>query len=185
MYAEFSQVSLHSMSNSELILVKDETESMEFDILKRPPLEFELEEEFCEATAIYNSSNDDRGRRQVQEDGEGKKGEESKAATSMESEKKNICLAEFKATVDYDDDGFKTPTSLDQKIPEMKQCPPAPRKPKANKRRTSASTSTAAATASTCGNLQLDLSQVVESWFSASLVDDLHRKVKKARTQEV
>ncbi|KAK4780560.1 hypothetical protein SAY87_016666 [Trapa incisa] len=31
-----------------------------------------------------------------------------------------------------DDDGFKTPTSFDQRIPlETKQCPPAPRKPRA------------------------------------------------------
>ncbi|KAK8534640.1 hypothetical protein V6N13_081078 [Hibiscus sabdariffa] len=131
------------MSNSELILVKDE---IEFDILKRPPLEFE-------GTAIYNSSDDPEA-----DDEEKTGGEESnvKAAASKE----NTCF-------DDDDDGFKTPTCFDQKIPEMKQCPAAPRKPKATKRR------------NTCGNLQLDLSQVVESWFL-----DLHRRVKKARTQD-
>ncbi|XP_039047625.1 cyclin-dependent protein kinase inhibitor SMR10-like isoform X2 [Hibiscus syriacus] len=166
MYAEFSQVSLLSISNSELILVKDETKMIEFDILKRPPLGFQGECS-CEATGIYNSSNDrDRERRVPEEDYEEKKGEESNVKEAASMENKNICLGEFKAMID-DDDGFKTPTSLDHRIPEMKQCPPAPRKPKANKR-----------------NLQLDLSQVVDSWFPSSLVDDLHRKVKKARTQE-
>lgn len=31
---------------------------------------------------------------------------------------------------DADDDGFKTPVSMDHKIPVLQQCPPAPRKPK-------------------------------------------------------
>ncbi|XP_039047623.1 cyclin-dependent protein kinase inhibitor SMR10-like isoform X1 [Hibiscus syriacus] len=182
MYAEFSQVSLLSISNSELILVKDETKMIEFDILKRPPLGFQGECS-CEATGIYNSSNDrDRERRVPEEDYEEKKGEESNVKEAASMENKNICLGEFKAMID-DDDGFKTPTSLDHRIPEMKQCPPAPRKPKANKRGASESISTAA-TSSTSRNLQLDLSQVVDSWFPSSLVDDLHRKVKKARTQE-
>ncbi|XP_039019466.1 cyclin-dependent protein kinase inhibitor SMR10-like [Hibiscus syriacus] len=156
------------MPNSELILVKDR---IEFDILKRPALEFQ--EECLEAKAINTSSNDvpisDGEERQLLEDDEEKKGEES--------EKKNISLGEFKAMVD-EDDGFKTPTSLDYKIPEMKQCPPAPRKPKATKRRASPSSS-GTANASTCRNLQLHLSQAV-----ASLVDDLHSKVKKARIHE-
>ncbi|KAK8563699.1 hypothetical protein V6N12_035840 [Hibiscus sabdariffa] len=166
------------MSNSELILVKDGANRIEFDIVKRQPSEFQ--KECCEARATRNCSNDvpnDGGERQVLEDDEEKKGEESdvKAAVPDESETKYID--------DEEDDGFKTPTSLDYKIPEMKQCPPAPRKPKANKRRASPSSSGTANT-STHGNLQLDLSQVVESWFPVSLVDDLHRKVKKARTHE-
>ncbi|KAK8476550.1 hypothetical protein V6N11_070943 [Hibiscus sabdariffa] len=167
------------MSNSELILVKDEAKRIEFDIVKRQPSEFQ--EEFCESRDIHNCSNDvpnDGGERQVLEDDEEKKGEESnvKAAVPEESETKYIDDEE------EEDDGFKTPTSWDYKIPEMKQCPPAPRKPKANKRRASPTTSTA--NTSTRGNLQLDLSQVVESWFPVSLVDDLHRKVKKARAHE-
>ncbi|KAL4351927.1 hypothetical protein GQ457_06G007520 [Hibiscus cannabinus] len=180
MYAEFSsRVSLLSMSNSELILVKDEAKRIEFDIVKRQPSEFQ--EECCEARDIHNCSNDvpnDGGERQVlEDDDEEKKGEESnvKAAVPEESETKYIDDDEEEE--EEEDDGFKTPTSLDYKIPEMKQCPPAPRKPKANKRRASPSTSTR-------GNLQLDVSQVVESWFPVSLVDDLHRKVKRARAHE-
>ncbi|GMI86407.1 hypothetical protein HRI_002310000 [Hibiscus trionum] len=134
MHAEFSsQVSFLSMSNSELILVKDEANLIEFDILKRQPLEFQ--EECCEARAIHNSSNDvpnDERQLQVAEDDEEKKREESNVKA----------VGEFKAlVVDDEDDGFKTPTSLDYKISEMKQCSSAPRKPKANKRATSPSPS--------------------------------------------
>ncbi|XWS59807.1 hypothetical protein CRYUN_Cryun08bG0153500 [Craigia yunnanensis] len=186
MYAEISQISLLSMSNSELFLVKDGEEGIEFDILKRPALEFQEE---CQATATSSSHDipDDHQQQDVLGDYEEKKGGESNDTASKESEKKKkkISLGEFKATDDHDD-GFKTPTSLDQKIPVMKQCPPAPRKPKplpSNKRKASTPSSTGS-TARTCRNLQLDLSQEVESLFPRSVLADLHRKVKKARTQE-
>ncbi|XP_022747091.1 cyclin-dependent protein kinase inhibitor SMR10-like [Durio zibethinus] len=180
MYAEFSQISLLSMSNSELFLVKGDEEGMEFDILKRPALEFQEE---CQATAT-SSSHDRPGDHQERDalgDHEEKKGGERNVTASNEREKKkNISLGEFKAT-DDDDYGFKTPTTLDQKIPVMKQCPPAPKKPKplpSNKRKASTPSSGGAA------NLQLDLSQQVESLFPRPLIADLHRKVKKARTKE-
>ncbi|PPD91604.1 hypothetical protein GOBAR_DD11451 [Gossypium barbadense] len=144
------------MSNSELILVNKDDDQKR--IVKRPPLEFQ-DECCCEATAIYNypsndiPGDDDREPAVVQDDEEKKRIEKDK--------KKLICSGEL-----------KTPTSMDHKIPEKKQCPPAPRKPKANKRKASPS-------ASICS-----VSEEVESWFAASLVDDLHRKMKKARTQE-
>ncbi|CAA2974248.1 cyclin-dependent protein kinase inhibitor SMR3-like [Olea europaea var. sylvestris] len=56
------------------------------------------------------------------EEGEGneeKKPEDEKVA-------KILCLGE--SEVAEDDDGFKTPTSSDNKIPVMTQCPPAPKK---------------------------------------------------------
>ncbi|XVF55291.1 hypothetical protein PTKIN_Ptkin06aG0025100 [Pterospermum kingtungense] len=179
MYAEFSLISVLSMSNSELFLVKDDEEGIQFDILKRPPLEF-LETYQATATASASSSSssshDGHQEGEVLGDHEEKKGgdHQSNVTESEKKEKKKkISLGEFGAT-DDDDDGFKTPTSLDQKIPVMKQCPPAPRKPKptpSNKRKASI-------------NLVLDLSQEVESLFPRALLDDLHRKVKKARTQE-
>ncbi|PPR82807.1 hypothetical protein GOBAR_AA37908 [Gossypium barbadense] len=160
------------MSNSELILVNKDDDQKR--IVKRPPLEFQ-DECCCEATAIYNypsndiPGNDDREPAVVQDDEEKKRIEKDK--------KKLICSGELKARVDDDDDdddddGFKTPTSMDHKIPEKKQCPPAPRKPKANKRKASPSASISR------------VSEEVEFWFAASLVDDLHHKMKKARTQE-
>ncbi|KAF5737165.1 cyclin-dependent protein kinase inhibitor SMR3 [Tripterygium wilfordii] len=38
-----------------------------------------------------------------------------------------------------EDDGFKTPTSLDHKIPVEIECPPAPRKPKPSRKRKASS----------------------------------------------
>ncbi|KAK6146924.1 hypothetical protein DH2020_017836 [Rehmannia glutinosa] len=40
-----------------------------------------------------------------------------------------------------DDDGFKTPTSAEHRIPAITECPPAPRKPRPNLKRKAASTS--------------------------------------------
>ncbi|XP_022765817.1 uncharacterized protein LOC111310620 [Durio zibethinus] len=180
MYAEFSRVSLLSMSNSGLFLVKDEEEGSEFDILKRPVLEFQEESQ-----AAATSSHDDE-EREIQGDHEEIKGEENNVtATSEESgkKKKMISLGELKAT-DDDDDGFKTPTSLDHKIPVIKQCPPAPRKPKplpSNKRKASPSSSNSARTRR---NLQLDFSQEVESLCPGALLFGLHCKVKIARSQD-
>ncbi|KAL6967503.1 hypothetical protein U1Q18_033313 [Sarracenia purpurea var. burkii] len=80
-------------------------------------------------------------------------------------------LGEFK---DDDDGGFRTPTSLDQRIPLIPQCPPpAPRKPKSLiplKKRKAASR-----------RMLLDLSSEVESLFPASLLADLGGKIKKVR----
>ncbi|XVE61871.1 hypothetical protein DITRI_Ditri06bG0074000 [Diplodiscus trichospermus] len=162
------------MSISDMFLVEDDDgeEGMEFDILKQPVLE--VQEEYCQSTTTSSSSSS----HDIPDDHEEKKGGESEVKASKESEKKEISLGKFEAT-DDDDDGFKTPTSLDQKIPAMKQCPPAPRKPKpllSNKRK--------ASTPSCVRNLQLDLSQEVESLFPGPPLADLHRKVKKARTQE-
>ncbi|XP_007027037.2 PREDICTED: uncharacterized protein LOC18597768 [Theobroma cacao] len=172
MYAEFSQVSVLSMSNSEVFLVKDDGEGMELGIVKRPALEFR--EECAQATA--SSHNPDK-EPQVDEE---KKGGERSVTASTESEQKKPCLGEFKA-ID-DDDGFKTPTSLDHKIPVIKQCPPAPRKPQpaplpSNKRKASSSPITRR-------NLQVDLSLEIESLFPRPLLADLHRKVKKARNED-
>ncbi|KAL5549968.1 hypothetical protein UlMin_000144 [Ulmus minor] len=58
-------------------------------------------------------------------------------------EPKTPSFGEFKVLID-DEDGFKTPTSIDKKIPEMNKCPPAPRKSKTlplKKRKLSSSSS--------------------------------------------
>ncbi|XP_062084942.1 uncharacterized protein LOC133791070 [Humulus lupulus] len=73
----------------------------------------------------------------------------------------------------YDHDGFKTPTSVDTKIPVVLPCPPAPRKPKstilktkrkANRRR-----------------VLLDLTSEIESLFPPTVLADLGSKIKKVR----
>ncbi|CAA3029684.1 Hypothetical predicted protein [Olea europaea subsp. europaea] len=55
-----------------------------------------------------------------------RKNPEDETDYKEEEESKILCLGE--SEVAEDDDGFKTPTSLDHRIPAMTQCPPAPKK---------------------------------------------------------
>nr|POE54100.1 cyclin-dependent protein kinase inhibitor smr3 [Quercus suber] len=74
--------------------------------------------------------------------------------------------------VEDDDDGFRTPTSLDHKIPESLRCPPAPRKPKpipSTKRKAGRR------------RIMLDLSNEIDSLFPPALLVDLRVKIKKIR----
>ncbi|MBA0858744.1 hypothetical protein Goshw_030516, partial [Gossypium schwendimanii] len=117
---------------------------MEFDILKRPP------SVKCQTTTSSSSSSPGK---QQQEEGE----INVRAAGEENEEKKEMNSKEM----DDDDDGFKTPTSTDSKIPaEPKQCPPAPRKPKPNKRKASSPTNGSTAVRNP---LLLDLSEELES----------------------
>ncbi|KAE8688885.1 17.4 kDa class I heat shock family protein [Hibiscus syriacus] len=87
---------------------------------------------------------------------------------------KSPSSGEFNVADDENDDGFKTPTSLDHKIPAIFKCPSAPRKPKslpiispkrkAFRRR-----------------ILLDLTKEMESLFPPALLADLGNKIKKVR----
>lgn len=74
-----------------------------------------------------------------------------------------------------EDDGFRTPTSLEHKIPVVKECPPAPKKPRSEpavkKRKTSPNS---------C-RVHLDLTQEME-WLFRPLFEDSKRVIKKTRT---
>lgn len=166
------------MSNSELFLPKDDDQDgvvLEFDILKSH-----------DVTAAAASSNDQESSSTSSKDG------------GRDTIKQGVCqpqkprrLGEFHAAADDDDDddsGFKTPTSIDNQIPEIKQCPTAPRKPKpppitatSTKRKLSSSSSSASSVSSNAGRRRLDLSEEVNSLFPKPILDDLHRKIKKAR----
>lgn len=142
-----------SDNSDSLFLVKDENNDIQSPVLKRPKME--LKDDSC---GSYT------------------------AAFSCEKRRRFIPLStggEFKVE-DDDDDGFKTPTSLDHKIPVTKQCPPAPRKPKtslrpARKRKLSLSIPR---------SLRQDFSGEVESMFSPVPLCDLHNEIKKARREE-
>ncbi|KAJ4725824.1 cyclin-dependent protein kinase inhibitor SMR3-like [Melia azedarach] len=72
------------------------------------------------------------------------------------------------------DEGFKTPTSSDHKIPVVLQCPPAPRKPKSRpltKRKVSPR------------RVLHDLSNEIEAMFPPALLADLGNKIKKVRKE--
>lgn len=171
------------MSNSELFLLKDDDQDgvvLEFDILKSH-----------DVTTAAASSND-------QESSSTSSADENIAVVkdgSRDTIKQGVCqpqkprrLGEFHAAADDDDSGFKTPTSIDNQIPEIKQCPPAPRKPKpplitatSTKRKLSSSSSSASPVSSNARRRRLDLSEEVNSLFPKPILDDLHRKIKKAR----
>lgn len=77
---------------------------------------------------------------------------------------------------DDEDDGFRTPTSLDHRIPVMKQCPPPPRKRRVSSRKRKLSSPLLMRT-----TLQLiDASQeIINSMFPQR--ENNHHKIKKAR----
>ncbi|CAB4284492.1 unnamed protein product [Prunus armeniaca] len=81
--------------------------------------------------------------------------------------------------VDDDDDGFKTPTSLEHRIPPMTKCPPAPRKP-LRKRKVVTSSSTSRR------RIQFQFDHLdtkeLEAFFASNfLLQDLRAKIKKAK----
>ncbi|KAL8094735.1 hypothetical protein AgCh_036307 [Apium graveolens] len=78
--------------------------------------------------------------------------------------------------LDDDNDGFRTPTSLDHRIPVMKQCPPPPRKRRVPSRKRKLSSPLLMRT-----TLQLiDASQeIIDSMFPRR--ENNHHKIKKAR----
>ncbi|KAH7553689.1 hypothetical protein ACOSP7_029494 [Xanthoceras sorbifolium] len=199
MYSElFDRVVLvPNKSNSEVFLIKGDRKGVEFDTLKRPQMpEFQGESRVSTAAAASSHDPELITRREspevlLEDDDDHekkKKKEDDYEDTQVGSEKPNdkrLGLGELNATTSdhNDDEGFKTPTSLDHKIPEIKQCPPAPRKPMPlppRKRKSSVSSSP-----NVRRSLQYsDLSQEVESLFPRRILDDLHRKIKKARTLE-
>ncbi|KAM6577973.1 hypothetical protein CsatB_029810 [Cannabis sativa] len=81
--------------------------------------------------------------------------------------------------INYDDDnhhhndGFKTPTSVDTKIPVILPCPPAPRKPKSTIQKTKRKVNQRPAL--------LDLTTEIESLFPPTVLADLGAKIKKVR----
>ncbi|XAR68951.1 hypothetical protein NMG60_11000375 [Bertholletia excelsa] len=80
------------------------------------------------------------------------------------------------------DDGFRTPTSSDHKIPTAKHCPPPPKKPRIrfpSKRKASLLPPLISQNV-----LLLDLSKEVESMFPPTLREDLGRKIKRARRED-
>ncbi|XP_047957379.1 cyclin-dependent protein kinase inhibitor SMR3-like [Salvia hispanica] len=100
--------------------------------------------------------------------------EEEKGRVNLEIEKKEDESGEAAATVSHDDDedGFKTPTSSDHRIPPITECPPAPTKPRPPPLRLKRKSSQPAE---------------IESIFRSIATDQddtQHRKIKKARTDD-
>ncbi|KAL7248327.1 hypothetical protein ACSBR2_003110 [Camellia fascicularis] len=103
----------------------------------------------------------------------GKEEEKSEVTASFDQKLKSEA-----AVVDDDDDGFKTPTSLDHKIPVNTECPPAPKR-----RRQSQSSSQSMQRKAT--TTELHLKEEIESLlFAPTIRDDFDRNIKKARRDD-
>ncbi|XP_020206176.1 cyclin-dependent protein kinase inhibitor SMR3 [Cajanus cajan] len=106
------------MSNQEFLLSKEDLS--DFEIVKRHTLEF-----LSESTeTLSSSSSNSEEFQQIFRIRVPKQGDsESGTSTVLKEENED------------EEDGFKTPTSLDHKISVPSQCPPAPRKTKPSLKR--------------------------------------------------
>ncbi|CAA3002448.1 uncharacterized protein LOC111375937 [Olea europaea var. sylvestris] len=148
------------MSSTKFVLIKEEQKEIKFDILSKSKVE-----DPC--------STHDNVTKQEDDDADHKEEEIEVIYSARESEKP--CLAQ--SEVGEYDEGFKTPTSLDNKIPVVTQCPAAPRK-------TRPSTKRKPSPAGICRSLQLDVSAEIESMFPSRPRDDNEHKIKKARRDD-
>ncbi|XP_068644570.1 uncharacterized protein [Aristolochia californica] len=80
--------------------------------------------------------------------------------------------------VEEENDGFRTPTSLERKISAIQRCPPAPRKPR------SAPSIKRSRAHSTCCRVRIDVSDHLESLFQPVL-SDRSGSIKKARKSKI
>ncbi|TYI90737.1 hypothetical protein E1A91_D03G142500v1 [Gossypium mustelinum] len=134
--------------------------TMELSFLVRPPLEFN--EDCGTATNVKQEEEE----------------EEKSKLVMMGTSESEVVAAANDDQDENDNDGFKTPTSLDHKIPAatILKCPPAPRKPKSLP-----IISSPAKRKSLRRRILLDLTKEIESLFPPALIADLGNKIKKVR----
>ncbi|MBA0582589.1 hypothetical protein Gorai_024728 [Gossypium raimondii] len=133
--------------------------TMELSFLVRPPLEFN--EDCGTATNVKQEEE-----------------EENSKLVMMGTSESEVVAAANDDQDENDNDGFKTPTSLDHKIPTatILKCPPAPRKPKSLP-----IISSPAKRKPLRRRILLDLTKEIESLFPPALIADLGNKIKKVR----
>lgn len=180
MYSKLKPFSFTGVSNSEMFLSEKDLSSMEISFLVRPPLEFQEADHPC--CQIAPNFQDDESQQQkeerVQEDQQQQEKEEKLCKLQLTPLEINLpSSGEFNSHYykkNNNEDGFKTPTSSDHKIPAMLKCPPAPRKPKSlpsPKRKD----------AFRRQKMLLDLTKEIESLFPPALLADLGNKIKTVR----
>ncbi|KAH7550039.1 hypothetical protein JRO89_XS13G0124500 [Xanthoceras sorbifolium] len=170
------------VSNSEMFLSEKDLNALELNFLARSTLEFEEEHHECQIAPLQE---DDVFVKREQEEEEKKKIEKEEKqedkcrilVSSLKIKLPNI-LGEFKDEED-NNDGFKTPTSSDHKMPPVLQCPPAPRKPKSRPLITKRKLPAAAQR-----RVLHDLSNEIEALFPPVLLADLGNKIKKVREEK-
>jgi hypothetical protein len=164
MFSELKSFSLMGFSNSEMFFSEKDLNPMEFNFLVRSALELGDD---CEIVP-----QDLHQEKEVLEKEEKQEDECEISVPTLKIKLPSVEAFQIEDDKDDDDDGFKTPTSLDRKIPVIFQCPPAPRKPKSLP---------SAKRKSPQGRVLLDLSNEIESLFPPALAGDLGGKIKKVR----
>lgn len=151
---------------------------MEFNMLVRPTVELFHNESGCRTSTQEDGEGGLSPKHQVQGLREREAGDKD-----QEGQCNNVSAApDLKLKIpfydmegekeDEADEGFKTPTSSDHKIPVILQCPPAPRKPKPIPSRRKRK-------ANCPPRILLDLSKQIDSLFPSPL--DLGSKIKKVK----
>ncbi|XVF46516.1 hypothetical protein PTKIN_Ptkin03bG0033300 [Pterospermum kingtungense] len=182
MYSKLKPFAFMGVSNSEMFLSeKDLSSTMEFSFVVRPvPLEFQQDQ--CQIAPFKHDDEPQEDRvqeQQVQVQQQQQQQEEDKSKLLMSplelvlpSSGEEVQVHE-NGTEEENNGGFKTPTSMDHKIPVLLKCPPAPRKPK--------SLPSPKRKALIRRRILLDLTKEIESLFPAALLADLGNKIKKVR----
>ncbi|KAJ8750633.1 hypothetical protein K2173_015814 [Erythroxylum novogranatense] len=163
-------ISYMGVPNSEKFFSDKDLNSVEFNFILRPSLEFRAE---CDVAPLHDGIEDQDHKQEVQgPQQEEKESEGSKRELSVSALEIKLPSLGGESGIEDEDEGFRTPTAKDKKIASVLQCPPAPKKIKSlpsTKRK------------SPSRRLLLDLSNEVESLFPPVLLADLGGKIKKAR----
>ncbi|XP_057971414.1 cyclin-dependent protein kinase inhibitor SMR3-like [Malania oleifera] len=189
------------MSNPEFFLLKGSQQQIQLSLLTRPALEFP--DDGCHPNASHDRNpiihhvhhlppqsqgseapldlNQPGKCEKIAPDSPEKVGRHDKPSIS-------ISLTGTEPTDNNDDeDGFRTPTSLEHRIPEPKQCPPAPRRSPCRLRLSPRKVSSATRRRR---SLNLDLLREIEEFFGLPTDQDddryrFDRKMKRARRDDV
>ena len=122
------RIDLHMSNSDQLVLVHDHHHEDDDRLGKDGPFD-----DYRSSTpGLATPSDEDQEQQQHHhhhhhDDDEAEKPEDATETASLSGSTPRL--------VDENDDGFRTPTSSDHKIPAMRQCPPAPRKPKPSAKR--------------------------------------------------
>ncbi|KAG6762155.1 hypothetical protein POTOM_032642 [Populus tomentosa] len=163
MFSELKSFSLMGLSNSEMFFSEKDLNPMEFNFLVRSALELGDD---CEIVPQELHQEKEVEEEEKQED------ECEISVPTLKIKLPSVEAFQIEDDKDDDDGGFRTPTSLDRKIPVIFQCPPAPRKPKSLP---------SAKRKSPQRRVLLDLSNEIESLFPPALAGDLGGKIKKGK----
>ncbi|KAG6760841.1 hypothetical protein POTOM_034024 [Populus tomentosa] len=159
MFSELKSFSLMGLSNSEMFFSEKDLNAMEFNFLVRSALELGDD---CEIVPQELHQEKEVEEEEKQED------ECEISVPTLKIKLPSVEAFQIEDDKDDDADGFKTPTSLDRKIPVIFQCPPAPRKPKSLP---------SAKRKSPQRRVLLDLSNEIESLFPPALAGDLGKQI--------